>query len=671
MPLCGCGQKQMKSLNLDFSQQYLQATLIVSLLSVWVLVGLFYYLNRYTKRDYFSVWTAAWLFYALWLTLSLTAPGSGSLVFLFVIKQWCVCISAVFLLWGSLRFLGLPVRQTLFGLFMLFLLVWTFVSPQVFARNSLESELPVFILIGLGSIFAGVCFYRMRKKMPFVGAGMLSFGFLLWGIYLVSYPFTQGKGYESLYNAGFLVAAVLQLFIAVSMIVLVLEEVRHRAEQVLAEVATVRSEKEALQVRVLTTEQRCQDLYDQVRLTSGIQEAYDELRRTQHMVVQQERLRALGQMASGIAHDVNNGLSPIAAYSETLLSKLPDLPDFARRYLGTICKSANDISHIVARMREFYRQRSDTEQLSKVNLNEIIEEVIELTRPRWRDVAQRGGINIEVRRELGSDLPRLLSNASDLREALTNLVFNAVDALPQGGVITLATRFVAGPVSMEKPGLRQQLQIEVRDNGVGMDEQTRLRCLEPFFTTKAKHGGTGLGLAMVYGMMQRHGGAIEIDSKLNHGTSIKMNFPVLDGEAAPAPVLQSPAGKQRSLRVLCIDDEPQIRELLSDCLGMFDHKVAVASGGKEGIEMFLAAVRTGQPFQSVITDLGMPEVDGHQVVRAIKAESPQTPVIMMTGWGQIMKDDRDKTKGADALLGKPPSVGKLNELLLQFSGVSG
>src|SRR3954471_13063233 len=207
---------RFKAITLDFSEQYLHATLIVSLLSVWVLVGLFYYLNRYTKRDYFTVWTAAWLFYALWLTLSLTMPNSTPGQFPFILKQWCVAISAVFLLWGSLRFLGLPVRQMMFGLFMAFLLVWTFVSPQ-FLTSVVAVELPIFILLGLGSVFAGVCFLRLRKKMPFIGAGMLSLGFLLWGVYLASYPFSQE--YKELYSAGFFVAAVLQLFIAVSMIV--------------------------------------------------------------------------------------------------------------------------------------------------------------------------------------------------------------------------------------------------------------------------------------------------------------------------------------------------------------------------------------------------------------------------------------------------------------------
>jgi len=373
-------------------------------------------------------------------------------------------------------------------------------------------------------------------------------------------------------------------------------------------------------------------------------------------------------MASGVAHDVNNALSPIVAYSELLLATQTSLPNPTRQYLQIIHQAGEDVAHIVARMREFYRRRSDTEDLAKVDINQIIEEVIELTRPRWRDLSQKQSVSIQVQRELESQLPQLLCEPGDLLEALTNLIFNAIDALPQGGAITLVTRSVSHPVPGRKGSSEKQLQIEVRDNGIGMDEKTRQHCLEPFFSTKAKRGGTGLGLAMVYGMMRRHDGDIEIESAPGHGTCIRLNFPLREGPSQTT-LSASPLrnGQSRSLRILCIDDESQIQELLKHCLTTLDHQVTTASGGKQGVEMFRAAILQKQPYEMVITDLGMPDIDGHQVARTIKAESPGTPIVMMTGWGSIMKEDGETAPEVDAVVGKPPRIQELNNLILQLT----
>lgn len=658
----------LHSVDLLFPQQYLRAALLVSLLSVWVLVGLFYYLNHFTKREYFTVWTAAWLFYALWLTLGLTVenPQVGS--FVFAARQCCVAISAVFLLWGALRFLGLPVPQRMLGLFMLFLVVWVIVSPHVLS-SVLELELPVFILLALGSVFAGASFHRLRKKMPFIGSGMLALGFLLWGLYLGSYPFCQE--FENLYGASLFSASVIQLFIAVSMIVLVLEEVRYHAEQTRTEMQAIRSEKEALQMKVITAEEECRSLYDRMRLTEGIQKAYEELRRTQEMVVQQERLRALGHMASGVAHDINNALTPISGYSQLLVELLPGASEPVQRALNIINEASEDIARIVARMREFYRRRSNTEELHKVDINHIVEEVIEITRPRWRDVSQRQGISITVRHELIPNVPPLLSDPTELREALVNLIFNSVDALPQGGTITLVTRVTEGHSEKGNGTPVKQLEVEVRDNGVGMDEKTCKRCLEPFFSTKAKHGGTGLGLAMVYGMMQRHEGSITLDSAPGRGTCVRLTFPIQDKIPLPPAPGAPQSAKHRSLRVLCIDDENLVRQILRDSLTGFKHQVTLAQDGKQGLELFRAALRNNQPYEVVITDLGMPDMDGHQVARVIKVESPRTPVIMMTGWGKMIKDEGEKAPEVDAIVSKPPRIHELNRLLLEKTKDSG
>ena len=657
---------EIRGFDIIFPREYLRAALVVSLLSVWVLVGLFYYLNRYTKRNYFTIWTAAWLFYALWLTLGITVPNPAPESFVLILKQWCVAISAVFLLWGSLSFLEMPTRQTLFGLFIVFLLIWSYVGRTV-VPDPFIVQLPTFILIGMASMFAGLSFYRLRRHRQFVGVGMLFLGFFLWGVYLISYPFSQK--YETLISAGFLFSAVLQLFIAVSMIVLVLEEARHINEQVLQQIQSINSEKRDLQLKILSTEEQCRSLFNQARLREELQTAYDELRQTQQSVMQQERLRALGQMASGIAHDINNALSPILAFSEMLLKKETHLTEHSRKNLAHIRTSAEDIAQIVARMSEFYRRREDSEQLHLVNVNRLADQVVDLTSPCWRDIPQGRGIVVQCQTEFEDPLPDLYCNESEVREALTNVVLNAVDALPKGGVITLATHAVSLARPSQEERKPSHLILEVRDNGTGMDEKTRQRCLEPFFSTKRQRGGSGLGLAMVYGTMERHEGTIEIQSELNKGTTVRLIFPLRQPPQANAVALPVPAKAAAVLRVLCIDDEPLLRELLREVLEFHRHEVATADGGQSGLDLFQKAKHLGRPFDVVITDLGMPHLDGRQVAEKIKAESPATPVIMLTGWGTMLEDKGDQVAKVDAVLSKPPRVNDLIETLAKVAGL--
>lgn len=216
----------------------------------------------------------------------------------------------------------------------------------------------------------------------------------------------------------------------------------------------------------------------------------------------------------------------------------------------------------------------------------------------------------------------------------------------------------------------RHLLVKVRDNGIGMNEETRRRCLEPFFSTKALSGGSGLGLAMVYGMMQRHAGSVEVESSPGHGTCIRLTFPVQETVSPPVPVAVPPMQSQLSLNVLCIDDDPAIRQLLKDSLMHFAHRVTTANDGKAAIELFRSARLRKDPFDVVITDLGMPEMDGHQLARNIKAESPLTPIILLTGWGALIKEDGITMPEVDALLGKPPQLQDLNELLLKLAAAT-
>lgn len=398
----------------------------------------------------------------------------------------------------------------------------------------------------------------------------------------------------------------------------------------------------------------------QARLHSDLQQAYQDLRQTQQAVLRQERLRSLGQMASGIAHDINNSLSPIVGFADLLLIRETQLSEQARRYLRNIKTAGQDIAHTVARMREFYRPRGQDESLLPVSLPALVEEVLELTRPRWRDMPQAQGRLIEMRTEWPPDLPLVLGIESELREALTNLIFNAVDALPDGGTIT---------VRMYRRGEGQEptsaVVLEVSDNGMGMDEETQQRCLEPFYSTKGE-GGTGLGLAMVYGVMQRHEGHIEIESQVGQGTTMRLVFPL----RPPVPRDQAPLPKEPEVRpihrVLFIEDEPLVRQLVHDILENDGHQVEVAENGAAGLEAFHQAQEQGHPFEVVITDLGMPYVDGREVARQVKATSANTPVILLTGWGTWLQGDHDLRRYVDDILSKPPTVEALRRSMLQI-----
>jgi len=393
----------------------------------------------------------------------------------------------------------------------------------------------------------------------------------------------------------------------------------------------------------------------QAELHASLQQAYDDLRRTQQSVMQQERLRALGEMASGIAHDINNAISPIALYTENLLEREAGLSDRGRTQLQTIAMAIDDVAATVARMREFYRQREAQADLRPVKLNELVRNVVEMTRARWHDMPQQRGAVVTLKLDLAAELPPVLGIEAELREALINLVFNAVDAMPTGGTLTLRTRRPAGA---EQPAVR----LEVTDTGVGMDEATRRRCLEPFFTTKGERG-TGLGLAMVYGVVQRHGADIEIDSHVGHGTTMRLAFPPAQDGAHPQTMPVPLAVPNEPLSLLLVDDDPVMLKTLSETLALDGHGVTVAGGGQAGIDALQAARASGRPFDVVITDLGMPYVDGRRVAAAAKEADPDTPVIMLTGWGQRLAADGEIPAHVDQMLAKPPKLQALRAAL--------
>ena len=393
----------------------------------------------------------------------------------------------------------------------------------------------------------------------------------------------------------------------------------------------------------------------QAQLYTALQTAFDDLRRTQQTVMQQERLRALGQMASGIAHDINNAIAPVSLYTESLLETDSTLSARARGYLQTIQRSIEDVAHTVARMREFYRPRESKLTVAAAQINVLARQVIDLSHARWSDMPQRHGAVIKVVTELAPDLPSFMAVESEIREALVNLIFNAADAMPDGGTLTVRTKLETGQKS------RPCVAVEVCDTGVGMSEETRRRCLEPFFTTKGERG-SGLGLVMVYGIVRRHGGHIQIESAPGQGAVFRLLFPAGFAAATPGkPAAETPVPTGQ--RILIVDDDPLLIRSLRDILETDGHVVVSAHDGQDAVEIFRAACEGPDAFAVVVTDLGMASMDGRQVASAVKAASPSTPVILLTGWGERLLAEEDRPPHVDQVLSKPPKLRDLRQAL--------
>jgi len=376
-----------------------------------------------------------------------------------------------------------------------------------------------------------------------------------------------------------------------------------------------------------------------------LERANEDLKSAQQKVVQQERLRALGTMASGVAHDFNNALAAILGFSELLLVRpeMLDDKDKARRYIEMMNIAAKDAGNVVNRLHEFYRHREQGEVFAPIDLNHLVEEAISLTQPKWKTQAEARGITIRTKTGL-HEIPPILGNAADMREALTNLIFNAVDAMPHGGVITICTRSHDSHVTLE-----------VADTGTGMTEETRRRCLEPFFTTKGERG-SGLGLAMVYGIVQRHEGTIDIRTQLEKGTTFILSFPAQSQPKADSSSPVSASATVTPKRVLLVDDEEIVRNVLNEYLINDGHSVELAVNGKDGLDKF----RKGR-FDVVILDRAMPDMSGDQVGSAIKSSSPNLPVIMLTGFGAMMEASDEKPAGVDFVVSKPVTIDNLRQ----------
>lgn len=372
-----------------------------------------------------------------------------------------------------------------------------------------------------------------------------------------------------------------------------------------------------------------------------------EQERIREQFSQLEKLSALGELASGVAHNFNNTLAGILARAQLLL-RVEGLPDEAKHGLRLIARASEDGAKTVKRIQDFARQRRDKE-FELVAVDQLLWDVSEITRPRWKDQAEAENIQISLALDIGSKA-RINGDAGELREVLVNMVFNAVDAMPEGGRLTLAARQVENIV-----------ELVVSDTGRGMTEEIRSRIFDPFFTTKGK-AGMGLGLAVSYSIIRRHEGVVIVESKLGEGTTFVIRVPIATETGKPAhevarPPVSVPAETGEKVRILVVEDEDYVRDLMREILEGTGNEIVVAINGAEALEILGSS-----DFDAVFTDVGLPGMSGWELARQIRSRNTDIPIAVITGWGDAVGSEELKEQNINWVVTKPFTVERLTAL---------
>ena len=400
------------------------------------------------------------------------------------------------------------------------------------------------------------------------------------------------------------------------------------------------------------------------QLYGRLRTAYEELRDTQTQLIQAEKLRALGELASGMAHDFNNSLCGVLGFLELSLSEI-NLAPAIKYNLESARTCALDAAQTVRRVQDFARSQRNELSVQPIDLNELVRQTVQLTRHKWESLAsaRRAAIAVEIHTEATH---QITGSAAELREVLTNLIFNAVDAMPDGGRLLLRTWSVD-----------RDTYVSVTDTGTGMSPAVRQRLFEPFFTTKGERG-CGLGLSVTFGIVRRYGGTITAESEVGRGSTFVVRLPAIiniatttlpktnaavansappEPSAAKASVAHTPSSPS-GLRILVIEDEEPIRRFLDTALTRLGHRPKTTVDAHQGLSAFAE-----EHFDIVLTDFGLPGITGEEVARSVHRSSPQTPVIMLTGWSCQLKAEGHQIEGVTRIIGKPVTLQTLAQTL--------
>ncbi len=686
-----------------FTPEWVKPALVLALFSTFVVVGVFAYLNCYTKKDYFSLWTVAWMFYGLWLAASLGLEESPDLPFLVMARRACIGISALCMFWGSFELTNYGRKRRELGYGIVMICLWSYIAAYR-VQDHLWITVPVFVLLASASVFTGLLHLKYRKR--YRGANLLVVGFVLWGVHLVVFS-VQPRLSAAALVMGYISSAGLALFIAMGMMMQMLEQARERNETLLGEFKKGIATRRLLEQEVTVSEQKYRALFDSAsdaiflvdletleileanesahrlvdfRFTENSSRSFVDLcpsvtrrgknlldnkrmfdevfrpsnefhmtrpngapilcegstnlvqynkrpvlqvhvreiterKQLEQQLRQSEKLSALGQLIAGVAHELNNPLAVIMGYSQ-LLAKPGATDGKVKNDIVKILRESERAAKIVRNLLTFARPREP--QMVVADINRLVASILET---HETELVQN---NITVTKHLSANYPQTMADPHQIEQVVTNLLVNAIHALAVwDGPRTL---------DLSTEATKTALVISVADSGPGIAPEIVSKIFDPFFTTKAPGKGTGLGLSISHSIIEEHRGKIWVQSELGKGAKFIVELPKIScPEAAElVPLLEEPVHDPNaaSHRLLIVDDEPGIVEVLKTVMGESGYMVTTASNGNEAME------RIGtENFDVIISDLCMPDMDGEALYKRVRERDPELAgkVIFVTG----------------------------------------
>jgi len=726
-----------------FPAEWVKAALVLSFFSTWVVIGVFWYLNRLTKKSYFSLWTMSWLFFSVWLVAAIQLEETPDQAFLVMMRRTCIGVCALFMFWGSFEMTGSQRRtRRELALGVLLTLVWSYVASY-WVQDQVWMTVPMFTLFGLASLYTGRLYLRMRSR--YRGAGMLATGFICFGLQLMSRPFLENAS-PLVLTASYVITSILAVFIALGMIVQTLEQGREQNDTLVEEFKRGMTVRRLLEQEITVSEQKYRALFDSAtdalflvdletlkihefnqaaatfvgdKPSDGVERSFLDLcpnlrvtsrnsllenkrmfdevfgesrefmmvrpdgslapcegtamlvqynrrsvlqldireiterKRLEQQLRQSEKLSALGQLTAGVAHELNNPLAVIMGYAQ-VLAKGAEGNTKLKNDIVKILRESERAAKIVRNLLTFARPREP--QMLSVDINRLVANILEAYETEFENAL------VHVQTTLAPDLPRTVADPHQIEQVLANLVMNAIQAMGD------STGSRALTVSTEVS--ERMIRITVSDTGPGIAPEVVTKIFDPFFTTKSPGKGTGLGLSISHSIVHEHRGRIWVQSEHGKGAAFVVELPLIArtieeqlAEIPATPAERIPDPLAASYRLLVVDDEPGIVEVLESIFLSNGYAVDTASNGNEALEQI-----AHNHYHVILSDLCMPGVDGEELYRKVKVQNPElaSRMIFVTGDTVSNKSRSFLEWTGNRWFSKPFNIAELEEVVANF-----